>query len=157
MITSEEYSEARTDNNTADAVEDGFTVEYAEGNELLLDLDDEDAIARFESVRKRLANKVPLIELERWVSKSGDGIHVRLATLATESLSELERVALQACLGSDPLRECLTINDIRRGVKRPSRLFRPSATHTAKRKREQAERDACPFDRRIDADVDYPY
>lgn len=69
-----------------------------------------------------VAMNMAVVERQEWKSKGGND-HVRLRV--NRSLTIEQRIALQACLGSDPKREVLSMARAQNGVARPSRLFRP--------------------------------
>ncbi len=108
----------------AGAVADGMTVVAAGPHELLLDLDDEAALGRYENLRPALAENFGGAESERWRSKSGQGWHVVVRLL--KPMDVARRIALQASLGSDGLRELLAIACLENNVTEPSVLFRPA-------------------------------
>ena len=87
-----------------------------------MDLDDEQALKTYEKVLPIVTELFELKELDRWKSKSGVGIHV---VLQCKPLSFVKRVAIQAALGSDPIRECLAISMEIDGLIEPSVLFKP--------------------------------
>ena len=100
----------------------GFQIVESSDSQLLLDLDTADDLLRYNSVFSHLRNVFALREVDRWKSKSGKGLHV---VVACNPLPFPERAALQACLGSDPIREGLAIAMHRDGKKDPSVLFMP--------------------------------
>jgi hypothetical protein len=105
-----------------DAEEKGFTAVRTRPNWVMLDLDDDDSQTTY---RKQLpiARKVyGAKEYKQWRSKSG-GLHVILKV--ERDLSVVERIALQACLGSDRKRELLGLKLVSEGVPEPIVLFRP--------------------------------
>lgn len=102
----------------------GFTVVRSTDRTLLLDLDDGAALETYREMLPKLAQLYGLKEAERWHSKSGVGVHV---VVACEVMSFQERVALQACLGSDRMREALAIAMAADGEENPSVLFKPRA------------------------------
>jgi hypothetical protein len=108
---------------------DGFEVLVAQQDELFFDLDTEDAMTTFDARLDKLIAVFTPNNIRRWRSKSGQGWHV---TLTIKGLSLAEKVAIQACMGSDPLKELLTIAREKFGsddVKGNTiRLFRPANT-----------------------------
>lgn len=99
----------------------GFEVVVREPNQLLLDLDTMEQVKQYE---KYASNFEPLVrsELSRWDSKDG-GLHVIVELFG--DISPLEAIAIQAMLGSDPMREFLNLIRLHQGVEEPSRLFKP--------------------------------
>lgn len=104
------------------AIERGFSVVWSTPTTLLLDLDNGGALDIYCGQMKRIGALFSLRESDRWSSKSGVGIHV---VVACKELSPLERIALQACLGSDPLREALAVRMLADGIANVTCLFRP--------------------------------
>lgn len=112
--------------NTAikEAQEDGFTVRVAQADEILLDLDTPESELQFNDNLQLFASLFGVVNVEGWKSKS-KGRHVVVHT-ATKRISDAERIALQAALGSDGKREIIAIKRLRDGDTRPSVLFRPT-------------------------------
>ena len=107
-----------------EAQEAGFTVMVAQADEILLDLDTPESELQFEGNLQLLASLFGVTNVERWKSKS-KGHHV-IVHIATKGLSDAERIALQAALGSDGKREIIAIKRLRDGDTRPSVLFKPT-------------------------------
>ena len=115
-----------------DAIEqaeaEGMTVVRGSPTLLLIDLDDREALyyydQRIERVTEALAERgVGLKELERWYSKSGEGLHIKMKL--SKPLNVSTRLLLQACLGSDRIREFLSLMRKWDGSPSPSMLFKP--------------------------------
>ncbi len=106
----------------ADAEKSGFEVVRSTDTTLLLDLDDPAALAIFSMMMRRLERVFRLKEIARWRSKSKRGLHV---LVECASMPFQARVALQSCLGSDPMREALAIAMALDGKENPSVLFKP--------------------------------
>ena len=89
------------------AKKSGLIIKYTDPNTLLLDIDSE---ADFEKCRNQLkiAKKLCFIESAEYRRSKSKGYHVVCKTV--ETLTPIERIALQACLCSDPKRELLAIN-----------------------------------------------
>jgi hypothetical protein len=121
-----EYSDTdwEVDGVIAAAEEKGFKVIRSTSTTLLLDLDNGAAHDRYRKVFASLKKVFNLRQIDEWYSKSGVGRHV---VLVCDELSFESRVALQAALGSDPVREGLAIARFRAGVDEPSLLFKPGA------------------------------
>lgn len=111
---------------------DGFVVTYPADNELQIDIDSASDMARHEKswtclIRNidREAGKSPFMtEEHRRITPSrsgGDKRHIRIAL--PFPLTPLERIAFQAALGSDPVRELLSIFRLRMGDQNPSLLL----------------------------------
>jgi len=104
------------------AESDGFNVIRSTATTLLLDLDDGASFDRYRRVVRSMGPLYSLKEINKWRSKSLVGYHV---VLSCKEMDFCQRVALQACLGSDPIREALAIAMHRDGKIDPSVLFQP--------------------------------
>lgn len=101
----------------------GMEVVRSTETTLLLDLDTGAAQDQYRRMFKSIGSVYGLNPLRQWQSKSGVGLHV---VLTCSPMSFQERVALQACLGSDPVREALAIAMAADGHENPSVLFKPA-------------------------------
>lgn len=102
---------------------EGFIVHRGTPRTLLLDLDTEAAKAQFHRVFETLAQMYDVTGVSMWASKSGN-LHVRVGVKAAMSVTT--RLALQASMGSDGIREILAhYRHVYEGVDEPSLLFRP--------------------------------
>lgn len=110
------------DESIKSAREKGFEVVQSTETTLLLDLDDGSSLDRYRKMLPRIANLYGLKESARWSSQSGVGMHV---VVTCNAMAFPQRVALQACLGSDPVREALAIAMHADGKENPSVLFKP--------------------------------
>lgn len=141
MSSERDYFEEIRDASFSKAREEGLDIVIPSSRELQLDLDMplEDKnnhvrgaipvsrIIRRNSPRAsksldRFLGMRAIPKWEAWRSKSGN-CHVVLTLLS--ELSPLERVALQAMFGSDPMREMLNFSRITCGTDDPIALFRP--------------------------------
>ena len=104
------------------AEKEGFEIVRATNTTLLLDLDDGQSQDTYKRVRRTIEGLFGLKEQDRWPSKSGEGIHV---VLSCKPMVAAHRIALQACLGSDKVRESLVIGMLLDGVENPTVLFKP--------------------------------
>lgn len=96
------------------AVTDGFVISLPKENELQVDIDSDNQLKAFENNFNRLCQSLHQdIYQVRTQSKSGKGFHIRV--LMPWPLEPVERIAWQACLGSDPVREILSLIRFRRG------------------------------------------
>lgn len=86
---------------------EGFTIVYPEPNELQIDIDNSEQKRHFEKVWNLIDIAIPNAYFESSVSQSGRGVHITV-TLPFD-VSNIERIAFQAALGSDPVRELLSI------------------------------------------------
>lgn len=108
------------------AIAQGFTVVQSTEQTLLIDLDFATDLPKFERTLAWMQNYLPLRETDRWRSKSGRGWHIVVES--TEEMSPVERLLLQACLGSDLRREFYGLLHARQGYMNPSMLFRPQGS-----------------------------
>lgn len=97
-------------------------------HELYIDIDGPDA-------RKQFDRMLPIVEREygccvaqRWQSKTPGHEHI-IVRVTDREFTIAERIALQTILGSDPLRDLLTLKRLHDGVEQPIRLFRPKDAH----------------------------
>jgi hypothetical protein len=99
-----------------------FDVVQSDATSLLLDLDTPEALAQYQRVLPKLLDNYDVVSTQSWLSKSGN-THVRIELGREMTLPE--RLALQAALGSDGVRELLSLRRFHNGIAEPSRLFRP--------------------------------
>ena len=107
------------------AAAEKFDVIKGTSTTLLIDLDTPEAKAQYERVLPKVVENFAVVSTQSWLSKSGN-THV-LITLA-EPLSPPWRLALQAALGSDGIREVLGLKRYENGIPEPSALFKPKET-----------------------------
>ena len=94
-----------------------------EPHELFVDLDDEKAIDDFEKNRwPWFRNVYPESSVKFTTSKSGN-IHAYVSCHNLAPLKPTERIAMQAALGSDPLREMIALQHLRDGYEYYSVFF----------------------------------
>ncbi len=115
---------------------DGFVVTYPADNELQIDIDNDEDMARHEkswvslvrNIDREAGTSPTLTEEHRRItpSRSGTGKHVRI-TLPFP-LTPLERIAFQAAMGSDAVRELLSIFRLRMGDQSPTLLLETPET-----------------------------
>ena len=89
---------------------------------LLLDLDGPAAMAQYIRVLPVVSKTFGVSEQQRWESKNGN-THILLH--AAYPMTVMERLILQASLGSDGVREALGLWRFENGVAEPSMLFKP--------------------------------
>lgn len=111
------------DEAAANAEIAGYEVIRSTPRTLLLDLDTVPQMVQFLSVKDVVDNNFGIARQEEWKSKSGN-VH-KLIWLAEPIEDPAMRYALQAALGSDPVKEALSIRRLLNGVKEPSMLFKP--------------------------------
>lgn len=101
----------------------GYIVYRSNSRLLLVDLDTEAARIQYERVLPILAKTHGAKEDDRWISRGGNAHRV---VRLTQPIGIFHRLGLQAMLGSDGVREALSLKRARAGVSEPSVLFRPS-------------------------------
>lgn len=123
VLESEKYLESRQ-RYCARKKEEGYKIYYPEENELLLDFDDEES---FQTFKRRIA----IIEREaktdiKWTvfnSTTKGHRHVSVK-MPMKIENNYERIAVQAVLGSDPIREMLSLFRAWRDDPHPTLLAR---------------------------------
>lgn len=86
----------------------GLVVVTPEPNQLQIDIDSDVAYAVYKQNLETLKQFFPVASIEEHPSKSGgEKRHVTI-TLIKPVMSNMERILLQACLGSDGIRELLS-------------------------------------------------
>jgi hypothetical protein len=102
-------------------IEEGYEVIYPEDNEIQIDIDSDEQNERFLKQFEILEREFGYIKTISTISKNGlPGRHYRL--FFKRNLSHIERIAYQAALCSDPVKELLSIFRLERGDDYPSLL-----------------------------------
>lgn len=105
------------------AADKGCVIVHPTERELFIDIDSADAAVNFERCLEVLQKTREAVVVRRSPSPSGasgrEHIVVRVAGVVTDE----ERILLQACLGSDPLREMLSLMRLRAGDEAPTIFF----------------------------------
>ena len=95
-------------------------------SELFIDIDDNASADRFEKAFDILKgnNRYELRVVRSTPSQSGDPYRFHIVVdLGRPVINEVERIALQAILGSDPAREALSWMHLQQGTTNVSRFF----------------------------------
>lgn len=121
MTTKEDF-EASIFEAIRNAEKSGFEIITDKEYSILLDLDNDESLAHYESIKKIAEDKFAYIEVNRWKSKDG-GTHI--VGNVSEVYSKTERLLIQACLGSDRKRELLALYRLVIECDIISVLFRP--------------------------------
>ena len=105
---------------------EGFTIYYPEPNELLLDIDSEENFNHFKEMFNRFNDELPydLMWLRRKVYDSKTPGHKHISVKFPWNLTDHERILYQVLLGSDPVREMLSVFRIWNGDSNPTLLVR---------------------------------
>lgn len=103
----------------------GCTVVYPSHNQLQLDIDTEEQDRQF----RELLDTETILPRDAKVaghpSKSGKPHYHITLTLPNSNFTELERIALQLALGSDPKREIISAIRLLKGEENVTRFFEP--------------------------------
>jgi len=117
---------SRLEDDPVTAAEElGLVCVTPQPNELFIDVDSEESYQRYIKASQCLSSNNFQVDLVRATpSKSGGPhMHIVLRVTATYSLTDMERILLQACLGSDPIREILSYLRIKYGSPYPPTTF----------------------------------
>jgi hypothetical protein len=117
----EENNSYPLDNGLETAAAAGLKAVVAEPNQLLIDIDTKESEYKFNSIISLVASFFPLEVISDLPSRSG-GDHRHITLTLGHSISDVERVLLQAILGSDPKRELLSYVRLLRGIE-PATMF----------------------------------
>ena len=115
----------------AEAEGSGLKTVFPKANELFIDIDDDDAYNRFNEVVQILTRYTYVHDINTTPSKSGLPRRHVVVTLNGD-VSDLERIALQAALGSDGKREMLSYMRLKGGDPHPTLFFEPTETYQKK-------------------------
>lgn len=103
-----------------EARNDGMVLVFPLDNELQIDIDDLSSYCIFESQFRILEENFPGCTFEEHFSKSGPPKKHITVKLPFDVEDALERIGLQAALGSDFKRELLSLINHRRGQSKPT-------------------------------------
>lgn len=92
---------------------------------IILDLDSKAAMAQYNVMLPRIQRDLVIVERERWESKTKDKNHWHVVLETDIMLTPVTRLLLQTILGSDPMKEFLSLVRYRAGYGVFSILFRP--------------------------------
>lgn len=84
----------------------GMDVVFPAANQLQIDIDSDEAYERYLRVHPLLYQHLGVVDGEEHPSKSG-GEKRHITLTLKKDITDTERILLQACLGSDPVREFL--------------------------------------------------
>ena len=108
----------------AQAAAEDLQVVLPKYNELLIDIDTPEQLKVYEQVFNLLTTLgYDLIERSNTVSKGGVGRHITVVLNGSRVLTKLESIALQAILGSDPLREAFSFKRLDDGYPHPTLFY----------------------------------
>ncbi len=121
LVTSDGY-ELTLDKAESNAAARGLVVVHPTEHEIFVDLDNDAALERFESMLPKLREHVTVESVQ--VTPSASGLpHRHAVVMLKGTVTPMERLLLQAILGSDPVRELLGFARERAGIKTSSLFF----------------------------------
>jgi hypothetical protein len=98
---------------------EGYITVTPESNELFIDIDTDDDYSLFQDQYKMLVRDVGVVAMTENISRGGlPGRHIRI--IMAFDMTDAERIAWQASLGSDPKRELLSMMRLQRGDDYPT-------------------------------------
>ena len=109
-----------------EAKDNGLDVVFPKPSELQVDIDSDAAYERYCGVLDRLLHHLPFVTESITPSRSGYPKRHIVLTLR-EPVTDVQRIALQAILGSDPVRELLSLKRIENGDPHPTLFFEKKA------------------------------
>lgn len=89
------------------AKKENLLVVFPKPNELLIDIDNAEDLKTFKRCHNVLEEHFGIVGIETAGSMSGRADHLHITVTLETEVTDLQRVALQACLGSDRMREIL--------------------------------------------------
>ena len=127
VMTDEEYAKVHDQDVEVVAAARGCYVHDSEEDTLQLDIDSEEDrdFALMQIERLRAHGEVAVEEVQVLPSQNGNW---HIIVYMGGPLEVPERIALQAAMGSDRVREMLNLIRFYKGVPNPVRLFRPLGT-----------------------------
>jgi len=125
ILHHEKYKETR-ERYMERIVAEGYTIMTPDWNELLLDIDTEDDWRFFQKAVARLQEEYPQqVTWRAWPSKGGVPRRHALVTIPFP-VDPSQRIAFQAVLGSDRVREMLSLFRCQQGDPVPTLLAEPA-------------------------------
>lgn len=106
----------------------GLTLVMPKDDELFIDLDSPDAMARFSLLFDDEFTQVYPLASVKFTTSSGGNIHAYVTVPELKPLKMEERLALEAALGGDPLRQMIAVKHHREGYAYPSVFFEKPGT-----------------------------
>lgn len=104
------------------AAEENYEVLRPAANELLIDIDNKEAQEQFDRVYPIVDRYYGIVNIQSWKSKSGNK-HIKV--ILRESVPISWKLVLQAALGSDPIKEVISLKRFEMNCPVPSTLFKP--------------------------------
>jgi hypothetical protein len=122
LVNVKSYSEIRSDLAEAEAKERGCVVVKPKANELFVDIDDDFMLEHFNR-NIEVLRRSHKIRVRRTPSPSGEPAHFHIVVTLDRDVQPMERILLQSCLGSDPMREILSWQRLQCGDECPTLFF----------------------------------
>ena len=104
------------------AIRNGLEIVVAGERDIFLDVDTDEDFAHFEKVRPLLAKWMQIQTVYMWRSKSN---HRHIHIVSKVDIPIERRVLIQACCGSDRMKELCTLFDLMQSPNNVPLLFRP--------------------------------
>lgn len=89
------------------AAMEGLDVVLPENNQLQIDIDNEHSYMLFQKQMQIVHTYIPVVDIKETESKSGKPWKLHITVTLEDDVTTIERLALQAMLGSDRVRELL--------------------------------------------------
>jgi hypothetical protein len=126
-IVDDDYLCTNSERAFESAKEQGLRVDLPGPTELFIDLDTDADRAAYERSKAILVREYDVNpeDIEERPSRGGTGTHVRINM--PKELTPLERIAFQAALGSDCVRELLSLTRLIAGDPHPTLFFEKEA------------------------------
>lgn len=105
------------------AAKRGLEVILPQENELFLDIDSQEDEDFFNYINETLSHNGIEFNIEKKTTSAGGNTHIYIKIDMDPPITDMERLLLQACLGSDRKRELLGWIRIRFQAERPSSTF----------------------------------
>lgn len=121
-LTRESYQAGDFDAAADRAVNDGLVVRVATWSELFLDLDTPEMQMRFLQLLPFLEKN---FKVKGWSAVRSRNRNIHVIVEMGEPLLEMDRIALQTILGSDPKKEMSAVRRSLNGIRDVVRLFQP--------------------------------
>lgn len=113
----------RLEEAAAVAATKGCIIVHPSRRELFIDIDSKEAATNFEKCLEVFRKTNVMMVVRRSNSPSGKPGREHIVVRLGREVSDEERILLQACLGSDPLREMLSLMRLRAGDEAPTIFF----------------------------------
>lgn len=127
MKTADNYDLQTAEEAEKEAKLLGVNIVFPSAHELQLDIDSEESLERS---KERINWMRSYLKLGYDVRKSKSPGHYHITITLSRAVTDWERVALQAVLGSDPDREMISACSLLAGLDRPTRFFETKSSES---------------------------